>query len=70
MPGCSTKHCILRVQADLAYHRDSAVPGVLMLINFEKAFNTLDWDFPIEVLERMGFAPRLISYVCILYAAR
>ena len=31
------------------------IPGLLMLVDFEKAFNFLSWDFLIEALNRLGF---------------
>ena len=41
--------------------------GVLLLIDFEKAFNSLEWDYVRNVLQRYNFGPSFIEWYNILY---
>ena len=43
------------------------MPGLLLFLDFEKAFVTLEWSFMIKVLEVHGFGKSLINWVKIFY---
>uniref|UniRef100_A0A8R7Q748 Reverse transcriptase domain-containing protein n=1 Tax=Triticum urartu TaxID=4572 RepID=A0A8R7Q748_TRIUA len=38
--------------------------AILMKIDISKAFDTLSWEFLLEVLRRRGFGERWISWIC------
>jgi hypothetical protein len=43
------------------------VDGLLVLLDFEKAFDTLSWPFIHYTLEQFGFGPNFIRWIDILY---
>jgi hypothetical protein len=44
-----------------------SVDGLLVLLDFEKAFDTLSWPFIHYTLEQFGFGPNFIKWIDILY---
>ncbi len=43
------------------------IPGILLLLDFEKAFDSVEWNFMISVLEKFNFGKGFINWVKILY---
>ena len=43
------------------------IPGTLLFIDFEKAFDTLEWNFLHRALEIFNFGPKIRKWVSILY---
>ncbi len=43
------------------------IPGLLVCLDFEKAFDSLEWNFMISVLKKFNFGPKFIKWVEILY---
>ena len=45
------------------------IPGVLLFIDFEKAFDSLEWNFMFKCLEifGFGFGPSLIRWIGTFY---
>ena len=39
----------------------SKIPGLLMLIDFEKAYDSISWKFIYKVLTQMGFTEKFIG---------
>lgn len=48
------------------YSELNNIPGLLMLIDFEKAFDSISWSFIYKVLEFFGFGKYIIDWVKIL----
>ena len=44
------------------------IPALLLLLDFEKAFDTLEWSFIDKTLEFFGFGPDLCNWVKSLYS--
>ena len=44
------------------------IPGLLLLLDFEKAFDTLEWSFTNQALNFLGFGPVYCSWVKTLYS--
>ena len=42
--------------------------GILLFIDFEKAFDTLEWNFLFKTLKAMNFGPSLINWIKTFYA--
>ena len=43
------------------------VPGFLLLVDFEKAFDSVEWSFLFKTLETFNFGNKFIQWVKILY---
>ena len=42
------------------------IDGLLMLIDFEKVFDSISWSFMLNVLEKLGFGQEFIEWIKIL----
>lgn len=51
----------------MEYTDDQKIPGILLFIDFEKAFDTIEWHFIQNVLECFNFGPVIRKWVSILY---
>ena len=51
----------------MEYTHDQKIPGILLFIDFEKAFDTIEWHFIQNVLECFNFGPVIRKWVSILY---
>ena len=45
----------------------SHTPGLLLLIDFEKAFDTVEWSFIEKTLQFYGFGPSLQKWIKAVY---
>ena len=43
------------------------IPGLLLFIKFEKAFDTLEWPFISKTLQHFGFGPSLLNWIELFY---
>ena len=48
------------------YTEENEIDGLLMLIDFEKAFDSISWKFMYNVLEYMGFTSNFIKWIKLL----
>lgn len=67
MPGKSTDTNLRRLFTHLQIKPGSYSARVVDSIDFEKAFDSVDWRFMFKVLESMGFGPRFWQWVSMLY---
>ena len=51
----------------MEYTKDKREAGILFFIDFEKAFDSLEWDFLNKCLELFNFGPDFIKWVNIFY---
>ena len=51
----------------IQYATQHNVPGLLLFIDFEKAFDSLEWPFIFDTLRFFGFRPSLINWVRTFY---
>ena len=49
------------------YTKTYDIPGLLLFIGFEKAFDSLEWNFMFKYLEVFGFSPSLTRWVQTFY---
>ena len=51
----------------MSYTEENNIPGVALFIDFRKAFDTIEWDFLIDTLNKFNFGPDVINWVKIFY---
>ena len=51
----------------LNYKDENDIPDVLLLIDFEKAFDSLSWAFVNRTLSWFNFGPGIIKWFYVLY---
>ena len=49
------------------YTKEQNIPSILLFINFEKAFDSLDWNFMLKCLNVFGFGPSLSRWIETFY---
>ena len=49
------------------YTKEQNTPGILLFIDSEKAFDSLDWNFMLKCLNVFGFGPSLIRWIETFY---
>ena len=58
----------IRTIEDLMYFTSlKKIPGILALVDFEKAFDTIEWSFLFETLVKFGFGKNFIKWIKLLY---
>ena len=58
---------ILLLNSILSYTDIEKIPGLLLFIDFEKAFDTLEWPFIEKTLRYYNFGDSLILWIIIFY---
>ena len=58
---------ILLLNSILSYTDVEKIPGLLLFINFEKAFDTLEWSFIEKTLKYYNFGDSLILWIKLFY---
>ena len=51
----------------LHYTEEKDIPGILLLIDFEKAFDSVSWDFIKKVLDFFNFGPSITKWINTFY---
>jgi hypothetical protein len=51
----------------ICYLNYNNIPGLLLCIDFEKAFDSVDWNFMMKVLKAFGFGPSICQWVQTFY---
>ena len=46
---------------------ENNIPGLLLLIDFEKAFDSLSWTFMKNVLNTFNFGPSILQWISTFY---
>ena len=55
------------VEDTIHFTQVNDIPGILLAIDFEKAFDSLSWEYIYKCLEAFNFGPKFIQYIKILY---
>ena len=67
IPGKNTGENIRSILDIMSFTRAKNLPGLLLFIDFEKAFDSLEWDFLNKCLELCKFGPDFIRWVNAFY---
>ena len=52
----------IRTISDLMHYTKSRnIPGLMIFLDFEKAFDSLEWKYVFNVLERMNVGPGFVT---------
>ena len=58
----------IRMIEDVCYFTETKnIPGIILSIDFEKAFDTLNWNFMFAALEKFNFGRYFTQWISILY---
>ena len=58
---------IRTLDSAIKYAENKGLPGLLLFLDFEKAFDTLEWSFINQTLRHFGFGPSLLNWVELFY---
>ena len=51
----------------MMYTEENNMPGIALFVDFRKAFDTIEWDFINNCLQKFNFGPDIQNWVKILY---
>ncbi len=58
----------IRLLQDISFFTElKQLPCMLLAIDYEKAFDSLNWNFLLKTLKHVNFGPNFISYVKLMY---
>ena len=61
--GRHMSDCTRLIYDTIHFVEYNKIPGLLMLVDFKKAFDLVSWDFLIEALNRLGFEQNFIMWI-------
>ena len=57
----------IRTIEDVEYTKQKGLSGILLAVDFEKAFDTLNFNYLIRILHEFNFGPSFIQWIRVLY---
>ena len=67
LKGRSIGENVRLIDSIITYAESQNIPGILLFIDFEKAFDTLEWNFIEKTLRYYNFGDSLITWVKLFY---
>ena len=67
VPGRSIFENLMLARDSIDYCQEKKLPLALSKIDQEKAFDRVNWDFLLKVLERMNFGPNFMCFIKTMY---
>ena len=55
------------IDSVIKYTKAKNMPGLLLFLDFEKAFDTLEWPFIRKTIQYFGFGPSLLSWLKVFF---
>ena len=55
------------IDSVIKYTKAKNLPGLPLFLDFEKAYDTLEWPFICKTFEHFGFGPSLLNWIKVLY---
>ena len=66
--GRQMSTAIHNIYESLNYAENNQIPGMILSIDIEKAFDSVSWSFLLKALRFFNFGPTFISYIKTLYS--
>ena len=66
IPGTYNAECMLNTYDLFNYAKVNNLPGMMLMIDFEKAFDSVDFWFLIATLEMFGFGEHFVNWIKII----
>ena len=51
----------------MEFQKSEALPGIIIVIDFQKAFDSVDWDYILQALKAFNFGESVLNWVKIFY---
>ena len=67
LKGRSIAENVFLINNVISYTHLKDISGLLLFIDFEKVFDTIEWTFLRKTLEHFGFGPSLINWINFFY---
>ena len=67
LKGRSIAENICLINNVISYTESKNIPGLLLFVDFEKAFDTIEWAFVEKTLHHFGFGSSLIKWINLFY---
>ena len=67
LKGRSITENICLINNIISYTESKNIPGMLLFVDFEKAFDTIEWSFVQQMLLCFGFGPSFINWINLFY---
>ncbi len=67
MKGCYIGQNIRNLEDISYFTKQKKFPGILLSIDFGKAFDSLNWNFLYKTLEKLNFGNIFIGYIKTMY---
>ena len=70
LKGRSVAENIRLIDGIIKYTAEKSIPGLLLFLDFEKAFDTVEWPFLQNTFRRYNFGPEAINWIQLFYHNR
>ena len=67
LKGRSITENICLINNVISHTKTKNIPGMLLFVDFEKAFDTIEWSFVRQTLLRFGFGTSFIKWINVFY---
>ena len=68
LKGRSIAENICLISNVISYTESKNIPGLLLFVDFEKAFDTIEWAFVEKTVHHFGFGSSLIKWINLFYS--
>ena len=67
LKGRSIAENICLINNVISYTESKNIPGLLLFVDFEKAFDTIEWAFIEKIFHHFGFGSSFIKWINLFY---
>ena len=55
------------IDSVICYAKEKNIPGLLLFLDFEKAFDTIEWPFIVKIFQHFGFGNSILKWLNLFY---